>query len=307
VYFFFFSGCLGGFCGGDIITGCDWNSYIDDIVSRNVPVIAICAVIMFLSLVVGIICCFPLRKRRSSPLGVTPVPLYFFFIIAGCVLLCIANVSIVNALNSLIIGGAENQTVSDVFANASQIEQYISDSQGIPENILANLTQFAKQISDGGGIDLSYLPNITQSSQYNISSDVQSMTDNLVESINALILFENLWTYITVATILTWSILTYFYLIDNSITWRSGIALYAIIILFMICISLISYQLLSTALTDLCYDLKNPTGYMRLISEQYIDQITARICYLGKEFDMIVAGNSLLVAGMFIFTLIAFF
>jgi len=322
VYFCFFYGCLGGrFCDGDIGTGsCDWNSYINDVVARNIPVIAICSVIMFLSLVLGIICCTPLRKRR---LNAWAVPIYIFFIIAGCILLCIANASVVNNLNPLTID-AENQTLIASAIdnmNLTQIGQYISGGQA--NDVLANLnmTKFGKLISDGGGIgallvnltqhgqNISGLPdglgNITQYQQY--ISDAQNLTNDIVLSIETVILFENLWTYITVAIILTWSILTYFYLLDNSIAWRSAIALYAFIILFMICISLISYQLLSTVLNDICYDLSHPTGFLSYLPNQFINQITTGICHLEKEFDMIVAGDSLLVAGLFIFTLLVFF
>jgi len=326
VYFCFFYGCLGRFCGGDIGAGsCDWNGYINDIVARNIPVIAICCIIMFFALLIGAICCSPLRRQHINALG---TPLYIFIIIAGCILLCIANSSVVNNLNSLIVVTEnQNQTFSDINnMNLTQIGQAISDGQAkdVLDNLNLNITKLGKFISGGEGIkDLLAKYNITQSqnisngrglpgglgnlTQYEqFISDAQSLTDIMVQIIYTLIIFENLWTYITVATILTWSILTYFYMLDNSIAWRSALAFYAFIILFMICISLISYQFISTVLTDLCYEL-SPTGFLSFLPNQYIDQITTSICHLENEFDMIIAGDSLLVAGIFIFTLLVFF
>lgn len=135
---------------------------------------------------------------------------------------------------------------------------------------------------------------------------IQNMIAEIMQSLSEFSVFENLWTYILVTLALLWSIFTFLYIITNSIAWRSVLALCGLFVIIMISISLISYQFLSTVLQDLCYELFNPTGFISFVPKNDLQQVTQTLCYLQKDFDMIITGNSLLVAGMMIFTILVF-
>jgi hypothetical protein len=222
--------------------------------------------------------------------------IYVLPIIAGVILLCLSTSDIVNAFSKvlgLLLGQVDrikNLVNSPLLGEA--FPNVLSDTPVPPLTSLPPLPSTPTP-------SLDELPIAAT-----VIATVLNLIAEIIQVINTFILSANLWMYLLVTFVLIWSIFTFFYIITNSLAWRAVIALWALVVLFMICISLVVYIFLSTIITDLCFELNNPTGILNLITN--LPDITGLICFLKKDFDMIIAGNSLLIAGVLIFTVLSF-
>jgi hypothetical protein len=218
--------------------------------------------------------------------------IYVCPIVAGVILLCLSTSDIANRFDS-VIGLLLGQlpTIQNL-ANSPLL------GEAFP-NVLSDTPVPPLVPSTPGVPSVNGLPLVAET-----IATVQSLIAEIIQVINTFILSANLWMYLLVTFVLIWSIFTFFYIITNSLAWRAVIALWALVVLFMICISLVVYIFLSTIITDLCFELNNPTGILNLITN--LPDITGLICFLKKDFDMIIAGNSLLIAGVLIFTVLSF-